>query len=174
MDKTVVQKIKERWPMVGMNEGFAEIYGKYFNDIFRYVYHRISDLQVAEDVTQETFYAALEKGDDFLEHPYPKRWLLCTARYKVYELYRKMKNWSMVPLEGDYPELAKEEFGYVQKELELMAQSVLSEEDWGLFRNYHLLGCTIAELAQLYGITEANTRVRLTRLKQKLRGRLKD
>lgn len=174
MDWTAKQRMKEKRPAGSMSEKFAEIYRKNFNDVFRYVRYRISDLQVAEDITQETFYAALEKGGDFLKHPYPKRWLLRTARYKVYELYRKMKYWSMVPLEQDYPELAKEEFGFEEKELELTARSILSEEDWRLFRNYHLLGCAIGELAQDFGITEDNARVRLTRLKQKLRDGLKD
>lgn len=163
------QKMREKWPIADIDKEFAEIYKKYFKDIFKYVHHKISDMQVAEDVTQETFYTALEKGDDFLKHPFPKRWLLCAARYKVCELYRKMRYWSLVPLEGEYPELAIEEFGYEEKELEMTARAILSDEDWKLFRNYHLRGCTISELADLYGITEDNTRVRLTRLKQKLR-----
>lgn len=158
--------------MTGAGKEFTEIYRKDFNDIFRYVHHRISNQQLAEDLTQETFYAALEKGAEFLEHPYPKRWLLRTARYKIYELYRKMKNWSTVSLEEDYPALAEEEPAYGEKELELAIRSVLSEEDWALFRNYHLWGCTIAELSEAYGITDDNARVRLTRLKKKLRNRL--
>lgn len=166
--------MNKKYPMAGMNEKFAEIYSKYFKDIFRYVHHMISNSQVAEDIAQEVFYTALEKGNEFLEHPYPKRWLFRTARYKVHERYRKMKYWTMVRLEEDNPEFAKEEFGYEEKELELAARSILSEEDWRMFRNYHMQGSTIAELARLYGITEDNTRVRLTRMKKKLRDGMKD
>ena len=34
---------------------FAVFYERYFNRIFRYAYRRISDVQTAEDIAQDTF-----------------------------------------------------------------------------------------------------------------------
>ncbi len=152
---------------------FTEFYMEYFEEIYRYVCHKLPNSQIAEDITQETFYTAYKKRDIFLSHPFPKRWLLCTARNKVHELCRKMKRWAEAPLGELGQEIAVEEIGYDFTELELTALRVLSEGDWELLRNYYLLGMTISDLAQQNEITEGNMRVRLTRLKQKVRNAIK-
>ena len=41
---------------VGTDE-FGKMYQMYFDDVLRAVYHRISDRQTAEDITQDTFVA---------------------------------------------------------------------------------------------------------------------
>jgi len=150
-------------------EKFTEFYKEYYEEIYKYVRHRIPNAQMAEDVVQETFYTAYKKRDVFLEHPYPRRWLLCTARNKVHEICRKMKRWAAAPLGELSHEIITEEIGYDYKELELAVLRVLSEEDWQMLRGYYLYGVKASELAEQNGITEGNMRVRLTRLKQKLR-----
>ncbi len=75
-----------------MEEGtdeFERVYKAYYGDVFKAVYHKTSDRQTAEDITQDTFVAAFKLGEEFLAHPQPKLWLLRTAHYKLYELYRK-------------------------------------------------------------------------------------
>lgn len=155
--------------MMNASEKFSEIYEMYFLEIYRYVYHRVQNTYVAEDIVQETFCTALIKGSAFLEHPHPGRWLLCTARNKIRELSRKMRYWVPLPLEQEGPELAGEEKGYETKELELTAAEALSREEWELLCGYYLVGIPVRELARDYGITPENLRVRLTRLKKKLR-----
>ena len=46
---------------VGTDE-FGKMYQMYFDDVLRAVYHRISDRQTAEDITQDTFVAAFKLG----------------------------------------------------------------------------------------------------------------
>ena len=154
---------------MGTSEAFSEIYKRYYQEIYRYVYHRVQNTYVAEDIVQETFYTALTKGNDFLTHPYPGRWLLCTAHNKIREFSRRMRHWASLSLEQDDLELSDEERGYETKELELTAAAALSREEWKLLCSYYLVGVPVSELAQDYGITPENLRVRLTLLKKKLR-----
>lgn len=145
---------------------FAVFYQKYFDRIFGYVYRRISDVQTAEDIAQDTFCAAYAKRQVFLGHAQPLRWLLRTARNKILELYRYTGRQATVPLEE--LELGREELRYEVKELELTALTTLNREEWELVRDHYLYGVTISELAGAAGITENNMRVRLWRLKKRL------
>ena len=46
-------------------EDFQEIYDQYFTDVYRYVLSLCRDPHLAEEITQETFFKALKKLDDF-------------------------------------------------------------------------------------------------------------
>ena len=47
----------------GRAEAFGELYARYANMVFRYLYHRVPDRQTAEDFTSETFVRALRRID---------------------------------------------------------------------------------------------------------------
>lgn len=157
----------EKFETIGGDE-FTALYERYFNRIFKYVCRRISDVQTAEDIAQDTFCAAYAKKQDFLGHAQPLRWLLCTARNKLRERYRYMGRRATVPLEE--LELGREELRYEVKELELTALATLNKQEWELVRDHYFYGITISELACAEGITENNMRVRLWRLKKRLQG----
>jgi len=160
--------------MANVTEDFEVFYKTYFSDVYRYVYRVFSDKDVTDDVVQEIFVTALEKFGDVAEHPYPRRWLFCTARNKVLETFRKMRRWdnNVVPLEQGNAELSRTEYSYDVKELELAVSAMYGKKEWKVFEDYYLYGVTIAELAQTAGISENNMRVRLTRLKKKLKSTL--
>lgn len=151
-----------------------EIYREYFEDVYKYIYRHIPHIQMAEDVTHEVFCVALKKCDEILNHPYPKRWLMRVARYKIREFHRKMKRWTTEPLEEERTEAGAEEPSYEEMEWEMTALKILSEEEWRLIKNYYLIGVPITDLAEAAGITENNMRVRLHRLKKKLRNGMRD
>ena len=46
-------------------EDFQEIYDQYFTDVYKYVLFLCRDPNLAEEITQETFFKALKKLDDF-------------------------------------------------------------------------------------------------------------
>ncbi len=172
MGGTAEQKMKGNEPM-GIRVGeLAEVYEAHFDDIFKFVYRRIPNKQMAEDLTHDTFFAALKKGKAFLEYQEPKLWLMVTAKNKMHELFRRMGRWATEPLEEECPDLAVTENSYEKIELELTALAMVSDEEWMLIKKYYLYGATIAELAEAYNITENNMRVRLSRLKKKLRDKI--
>lgn len=160
-----------------MEEGtdeFERVYKAYYGDVFKAVYHKTSDRQTAEDITQDTFVAAFKLGEEFLAHPQPKLWLLRTAHYKLYELYRKAKRWGMEPLEECLELAAQEDCHYGEIELDLAAVATISEAEWRMVKAYHVFGTSIAEIAQSESVTENNMRVRLFRFRKKLAEALSD
>lgn len=56
----------ETWALVeavqrGDGEAFGQLYDRYVNQIFRFIYYRVNDRQLAEDFTSETFLRALRR-----------------------------------------------------------------------------------------------------------------
>lgn len=154
--------------MDGEVDEFEEIYKAYFDDIFKMVYRRVLNRQEAEDIAQETFFAAFKIRDEFLGHPQPRLWLRRTANNKMRELYRRRKHQATEPLEEESPALARQETRYGEIELELSALAVISEQEWRIIGAHHVCGITIAELAKSETVTENNMRVRLFRFRKKL------
>lgn len=163
-----MQEKKSDFYVTDGENGFAELYRKMYAEIYRYVYRRIFNVQTAEDIVQETFYAAYIKYPEILTCEEAGKWLRRIAKYKMLELHRRMRYRSTVPLEEEAG-LGREELCYRIKELELTALTVLSKEEWRLVRAYYLYGITIPELAASEGISEGNMRVRICRMKKKLK-----
>jgi RNA polymerase sigma-70 factor, ECF subfamily len=56
----------ETWQLVGLaqkgdGQAFAQLYERYFDTVFRYIYYRLNDKAMAEDFTSETFLRALRR-----------------------------------------------------------------------------------------------------------------
>ena len=150
---------------------FAEVYKRYFGDVYKFVYRRIRNKEIAEDITQDVFCAAWNDIDKFLKHPEPKGWLIVTAKNKLRELYRKLAHEAPETLK-EIPEPAAEEADYGEIELDLTAFRIISREEWKLIKDYYLVGIKITELAEKYETTPNNMRVKLCRLKAKLRKKI--
>jgi len=76
-----------------------EVIRRFLPDVYAYVYRRIPVEEDAEDVTAETFQAAIQslhrrRGAD------PKLWLLGIARRKVVDAYRRKQRRRERPLEA--------------------------------------------------------------------------
>ena len=42
-------------------EIFGKIYDQYYSQIFGYIFKRVANLEIAQDITSETFFKALKK-----------------------------------------------------------------------------------------------------------------
>jgi RNA polymerase sigma-70 factor (TIGR02943 family) len=62
---------------------------KYADYLFTYAMSRLNDEEIARDLVQETFLAALERLDKFEGHSSEKTWLTAILKYKVIDVYRK-------------------------------------------------------------------------------------
>lgn len=165
--------MREGQPVHGKTDEFSKIYMAYFDDVYKAVYRRIPNRQIAEDIVQDTFLVAFKLGGEFLKHPEPKLWLFRTAHYKMLELYRRMKRRAAEPLEEERLELAKEDCRYGEIELDMAALAAISAEEWRMIKAYYLAGTTITELAESEAITENHMRVRLFRFRRKLKETIK-
>jgi RNA polymerase sigma-70 factor (ECF subfamily) len=68
---------------------FGEIYELYVKRVYRYLYNRTGNAQEAEDLTAQTFLAALESLDRLKDEGCFAAWLFGIARNKVGDHYRR-------------------------------------------------------------------------------------
>jgi len=78
---------------------FEVIYGEYLHSVYKYVLSLCQNKAIAEDVTQETFYKAMENLDKFEEKGRIFVWLCQIAKNTYFSLYKKQKR--LVP-ESDF------------------------------------------------------------------------
>jgi len=73
-------------------EAFGKLYDKYYLKIFRYIYHRTLNVQLTEDLTSNTFFAALRHIGRFRWKRIPfGAWLHRIATNEVNMHYRKKR-----------------------------------------------------------------------------------
>src|ERR1700709_2963861 len=65
---------------------WVELHADY---MFNYAITRINDEELAKDLVQETFLAALEKVDKFEGKSSERTWLTAILRNKIIDVYRK-------------------------------------------------------------------------------------
>lgn len=83
-----------------MNEGgemmadFEEIYTEYFPNVFKYVYSLCRNETLAEEITQETFYKALNSIDKFNGNCHLFTWLCQIAKNTYFTFQKKQKRYA--------------------------------------------------------------------------------
>ena len=68
-----------------LNKWVAE----YTEDLFSWAYFKTSNKEVAEDLVQDTFFAAVKALPDFREESNPKTWLFAILNNKIADFHRK-------------------------------------------------------------------------------------
>jgi len=63
----------------------------YTADLMRWAYAKTSNQEIARDLVQETFLAAVEKPENFKGQSNPKTWLFSILNHKIIDHYRKKK-----------------------------------------------------------------------------------
>ena len=64
----------------------------YTKDLYSWAFHKVSDTELAKDLVQDTFLAAVEKIQSFKGDSSPKTWLLSILNHKIIDYYRKRIN----------------------------------------------------------------------------------
>lgn len=82
----------------------GDLYRRYAPAIFRYLFYRLGDRDVAEDLTSEVFVRALEALPRYRVRGRPfSAWLYRIARARVADHYRGRRRHPLVPLVPDTP-----------------------------------------------------------------------
>lgn len=68
---------------------FAELYRRHLDSVYRYLLARVGNVQDAEDLTSQTFLAALEQLAAYRGSGAFRAWLLRIARNKAVDHYRR-------------------------------------------------------------------------------------
>jgi RNA polymerase sigma-70 factor (TIGR02943 family) len=82
-----------RFPVTNLNVIDPKLWvSKHADHLYSYAITRISDMDLAKDLVQETFLAALERVDQFEGRSSERTWLMAILKNKVIDVYRKKSN----------------------------------------------------------------------------------
>ncbi len=155
-------------------EGFALLYDRYVQPLYHYCYQRTNNVHDAEDLTSQTFLAALEAFPRYRQDGHFAAWLFKIARNKVTDYYRRA---SSVPLEewtlpAHHPDLAGEAEASQQNHALLCAIRALSEDEQELIRLRYVAELPFAEIAKALHKSEDAAKKMLYRLLARLKSQM--
>lgn len=82
---------------------FGELYLRYVERVFRYLYSRVGSVPEAEDLTSQTFLAALESFARLRQDGHFAPWLFAIARSKAIRSIFLLKSTSALSLKSAKP-----------------------------------------------------------------------
>ena len=142
----------------GDGEAFGQLYDAYSDTVYRYIYYRVSNRPLAEDLTSETFLRALRRistftwqGRDF------GAWLVTIARNLVADHFKSSRYRLEVPtgemLDSDETESSPEEsvLAYLSNKALLDAVRQLNSQQQECVTLRFLHGLSVAETAKIMG-----------------------
>ena len=139
----------------------------YYDKIYRYIYFKVNNKTLAEDLTQETFLRFLRS--DCNE---PERYLYTIAGNLCIDEYRRIK-----PVYTEDEDITQVEEGFeeeiLEKQLWINALKNLSDEDREMVILRFVNDEPIGEIAKLYGISRFALTRRLNKAKTLLKEGLK-
>jgi len=142
----------------GDGEAFGQLYDAYSDTVYRYIYYRVSQKPLAEDLTSETFLRALRRistftwqGRDF------GAWLVTIARNLVADHFKSSRYRLEVPtgemLDSDQTESSPEDsvLAYLSNKALLDAVCQLNSQQQECVTLRFLHGLSVAETAKIMG-----------------------
>jgi RNA polymerase sigma-70 factor (ECF subfamily) len=78
--------------MSSSKENLSRWVEKYTEDMLSWAFHKVSNIELAKDLVQDTFLVAAEKFDSFKGNSSPKTWLFSILNHKIIDHYRKRVN----------------------------------------------------------------------------------
>jgi RNA polymerase sigma-70 factor (ECF subfamily) len=161
---TAVWLLVER-AQAGDSEAFGLIYDRYFDTVFRFVYFRVGNRQLAEDLTSDTFLRALKRIGSFTWQGRDLgAWLVTIARNLVADHF-KSGRYRLEVTTGDVLDAEREDRGpegspesavvdHVTNVALLTAVKQLNPEQQECIVLRFLQGFSVAETAQAMGKNE--------------------
>ena len=159
-----------------MNLNFEDIYKKYYSSLNKYLFSLTKSEDLAEELTQETFFKALKNISKYNEKYKMLTWLCQIGKNTYYSLYKKNKK------------IEAFDDSTLSEENVMIDQIIDSETNNELLKIIHSLdepykkGCTIRtygelsvkEISDIFNKTESWARVVYHRAKLKIKKELKD
>ena len=155
-----------------------ELYRTYFDIVYRYIRSISQDGSLAEDVTQETFFKALKKADQFRGDCDVRVWLCQIAKNTLYDHLKKQKKQllgdeRLEEAESADGELLEEKLAQRSQAMEIhKVLHRLSEPYKEVFSLRTFGELTFREIGMLFGKSENWARVTYYRARVKIREEL--
>lgn len=155
-----------------------ELYRTYFDIVYRYIRSVSQDGSLAEEVTQETFFKALKKADQFRGDCDVRVWLCQIAKNTLYDHLKKQKKQlpgdeKLEKAESAGGELLEEKLAQRSQVMEIhKVLHRLSEPYKEVFSLRTFGELTFREIGMLFGKSENWARVTYYRARVKIREEL--
>lgn len=155
---------------------FGELYDRYFDQIFRFVFKRLGGLEdTAGDLTQQTFIKAMANLDRYEDRGLPfSSWLYRIAQNEVSMHFRSAKKTMSVEIEErNVLDIFDEANISVHMDIEDQEKLIgllneMDQEHLDLIELRFFQELSFKEIAEIYNITEANAKMRTYRILEKL------
>ena len=154
---------------------FGELYKRYVERVYRYLYSRVGNVHEAEDLTAQTFLVAFESFDRLRQDAHFASWLFSIARHKAMDHFRRGKSAPAfeeiqeIPVEKDpLSEVAQSE----QVRALAALLPTLPEKERELLRLRFLAEMSFPEMARFLHRNESALKKSLYRLLEKLHNQL--
>lgn len=163
-------------------EAFGELYEKYFDRIFNYIYRQTDDEQLTADLASQTFLNALRNAGSFEYRGVPvSAWLYRIASNEVNKHYRRLKRERVFSLEEEKVRELMEagDDGWDQELLQRLLEYMkdLPTEMLEVLELRFFEDKDFHEIAYILAITESGAKMRtyraLDRLRKKFNLRIK-
>ena len=148
-----------------------ELYKKYFTTIYKFLLCFTHDVDLAEDLTQETFYKAIKNINHFKNNSKISVWLCSIAKNLYYDYYKKNKKYNSINID-DVFNLEGPEFtdDILSKQLLKECTQDLNSDSKKVVYLRIVANLTFKEISFILGKSEVWTRVTFYRCKEKLKG----
>lgn len=159
-----------------MNSNFDDIYKKYYSSLNKYLISLTKNEDLAEELTQETFFKALKNINKYDEKYKMLTWLCEIGKNTYYSLYKKNKKLEAI------------DDSVLDDESEIIDKIIDSETNKELLRLVHSLDepykevftlrtfgeLSFKEISDIFSKTESWARIVYYRSKLKIKEKLKD
>ena len=149
---------------------FAALYDRYFRQIYHYLYSRVGSAAEAEELTAQTFLAALEALPRYRQRGHFAAWLFTIARNKARDFYRH--GVSPTPLNENHPDKADDPLSQVIQtdQVEQLANLIrkLDADEQDLLRLRYVADLSFAEIGVCLGRKEDTVKKTFYRLLARL------
>ncbi len=153
-------------------EDMNEIYRRHARTVYKFLLSQTRDADLAEELTQETFYQAVRSADRFDGGCKVSVWLCQIAKHLWYQHLRKHGREAPMPEEMPETPVPSAEEGLLEREgrMDLLRQiHGLPQEPREVVYLRAFGGLSFREIGDVMGRTETWARVTFYRTKEKLR-----
>ncbi len=163
-------------------KNFEDICQEYYSRIYKYVLRMTCQKETAEDITQEVFLIAYQKGNIFLNHENHLGFLYTTAHNLIMDEYRQQKKQILTEVEkmdlkspDAFETLCNKYSSKVDIENQLKSVlSILTPFEQTLYEQYYEQKIPMVEIAKALGKSNSSIKMNYMRLRNKLKSHIKE
>lgn len=158
-------------------DNFEKLYREYFQYVHFYLLRLCGDRELAEELTQETFFAALKSKEHFRYDSEVRTWLCKIGKNKYFEKLRKEKKLDLGDFDGERADNFDLQASLVDKEDALTIHRILHQlpEPYKEVFSLRTFGeLSFGEIGRIFGKSDGWARVTYGRAKLKIIEKMKE